>query len=578
MEDSVLTHIAGQSRHIPTLNLLVLQLIEFNSLTRRLQQRTAIPVHPSDVPQSPSGHTSIADSHAPELSSLWQQLGEINGLIRDIRAMQGHTLLKECDFRHYLSQLNNEEGMRLFDTLHNSIETRNEDLDTARKELEGRRDSIRAHINTATRPLIRPLKILDLPDELLRCIFDYVRGWTSDSETFFSDIQPGDIRQIKQLRLTCRQFRDTSSHLLLRYVKVDLTPASLARLEEISRHPTISKGVIAVCVVLEFYSTTLAEDIQRFARYHEIQLTRDVDIWNHFVDGPAAGQISREHIRKARAIIESWSDVAWNGVDEDDDREGTMILRRAHEQYRSFCADQVTLRGGSFSRAVASAMERLPVATWINIDDSDRFTRDPTRYSNKGIAAIDNLGILEQNLAQPIDRWEIAQIRGLDDDLPTDILSELFIATQESGIRLRGLDIWTPPPMPLTRFLPANESDHGKLRAAVKHLKKIHFQPWQLEDREFWAERELHEWAPFVTYLSILLDSAQLREISLELHFMWTSDLPPIVSMGPILLSRVWPNLESLSFDGPFHMEEMMQVITRAPQKITLELSGYLSK
>jgi hypothetical protein len=572
MANPAITRFVGGCPNPAALKLLVGQLIEVPLLVALVEQRTTFPARPSEPA-----------SHASELAFLWQQLGEINGSIKDLWDMKMNIHDKERDVRMPLYELDDRQDpeplLRIFEIF---IAPYYKVLYTIRKDLESRRDSIRADINTATRPLIRPLKVLDLPNELLRCIFDYVRGWTSDSETFFSDMMPGDIRQIKHLRLTCHRFRDTSSHLLLRHVTVDLTPASIARLEDISRHPTISKGVIAVGIVLEFYSATLAEDIQSFARYHEIQLADHVDIWDWWTRRPALEFISRKDhqraARKGRAIMESWNDVASNGVDEDDDRVGTMVLRRAHERYRNLWADQVALLEGNFPRAITSAMARFPIATWISIYDSEGFTEHSKRsFLTPMFAAIDNPGLLEQNLVQPVETWDSAQRHGLD-DVPANILTELFIATQESGIPLSGLSIWTPPPIPMTRLLPTNEGDHGKLRAAVKHLKSVHFQPRHLRRSELWAEREGEEWAPFLAYLGILLDSAQLREIHLQLQFMWTSSLPPVVSIGPVLFSRVWPNLESLSFYGPFHLEELMQLITQARKKIRLELSGYLSK
>lgn len=69
------------------------------------------------------------------------------------------------------------------------------------------------------------LGILDLADELLMNIFDHA----------------ADSSDIRNILLTCRRFCSTSSHLLLDCLNVRLTPASLARAQEISCHPTIPR-------------------------------------------------------------------------------------------------------------------------------------------------------------------------------------------------------------------------------------------------------------------------------------------------------------------------------------------------
>ncbi|KAI7786436.1 hypothetical protein LA080_003679 [Diaporthe eres] len=71
------------------------------------------------------------------------------------------------------------------------------------------------------------LGILDLADELLMNMFEHA----------------ADSADIRNIRLTCRRFCSTSSHLLLDCLDVCLTAASLARAQEISYHPPISKGI-----------------------------------------------------------------------------------------------------------------------------------------------------------------------------------------------------------------------------------------------------------------------------------------------------------------------------------------------
>ncbi|KAK0639498.1 hypothetical protein B0T16DRAFT_518376 [Cercophora newfieldiana] len=59
-----------------------------------------------------------------------------------------------------------------------------------------------------------------------------------------------DIEDIKNCRLVCQKFRDLGAEMLVRIVTVDIRGRSLNRLAEISRHPTIRRGVRAVRVAL----------------------------------------------------------------------------------------------------------------------------------------------------------------------------------------------------------------------------------------------------------------------------------------------------------------------------------------
>ncbi|KAF7955200.1 uncharacterized protein EAE97_000459 [Botrytis byssoidea] len=51
------------------------------------------------------------------------------------------------------------------------------------------------------------------------------------------------VTTIQEMRLVCRRICNISSHFLLPTVRVELSAQSLARLDMISRHPTIGKGV-----------------------------------------------------------------------------------------------------------------------------------------------------------------------------------------------------------------------------------------------------------------------------------------------------------------------------------------------
>lgn len=162
------------------------------------------------------------------LHILWTHLREANSDIKfarcrleEARTIQLHVwdLLDDGLSRHALQPL--------LDMSRQHVTKQTEDM----LKLEERRDNIRLAINEQLRPLLRPLTVLDLPDEVLMHIFDYVRGETGMHDLDFFDHRTGDVKQVKNLRLTCRRFCDASSHLLMYYVKVEMTPQSIAYLK-----------------------------------------------------------------------------------------------------------------------------------------------------------------------------------------------------------------------------------------------------------------------------------------------------------------------------------------------------------
>lgn len=220
--------------------------------------------------------------------------------------------------------------------------------------------------STMSAPLV---EIADLPDELLMSIFKHAKGGT----------------KIGNVRLSCRRFRDTSSHLLLDILDVCLTPESLARAQEISRHPTISKGIrtlqIGLCPLssallldstfLFAAVTYLREDIRGALQYsvksqNAILDGKEFSIAAHFVP------LWKQRKRLLRSW-DSWETQVWSQVRMQTlhghmdalsifhSREQTsevVALRRGYEKYKNaYEWQQRTLEDGTFVQAIVSMME-----------------------------------------------------------------------------------------------------------------------------------------------------------------------------------------------------------------------------
>lgn len=176
---------------------------------------------------------------------IFQQPVKMDTTHRTIR--QATAELQRLAFTHQM-MTTLHPGVHSVTALDRLILKQTYDLNTALAELEQHRSFLRKDFNARARPLIRRLNILDLPDELLIKIFGLVKGgWKTSLIEVSCELWPSDIASVKNTRLTCRRFCNTSSHLLLRYLVVEMNPASLAHLDKVSRHPPSQKAFEA-CV------------------------------------------------------------------------------------------------------------------------------------------------------------------------------------------------------------------------------------------------------------------------------------------------------------------------------------------
>lgn len=263
---------------------------------------------------------------------------------------------------HGLTVMDLEARDELRDSLERLIEAHDRHLRATKTKLEGVRDSLRNVIDMRTRPNLRPLNIPDLPDELLMRIFECLGRDDFHEETYFVLGRLGNVDNIENVRLTCRRFCDTSSHLLLRSLQVDITePASLEHLEVVANHPSISKGIRTVEVVLKYYSLAQAENIQLFAACQASKMAHTLEVWHWWdverLDSPSTPIHTGSAIAEARPILESWQQVAERGIEAEGDESPRTLLRRAHDEYRRRYNEWSTLCDGGLLRAAFSAFE-----------------------------------------------------------------------------------------------------------------------------------------------------------------------------------------------------------------------------
>jgi hypothetical protein len=242
-----------------------------------------------------------------------------------------------------------------------------ENLSSIRSIADDLQSAIRNNINVLSRPTLRPLRILDLPDEILMKISECAEDWKPHRRSLW--IKAKGIKEVKNLRLTCRRFCTASSHLLIHYLCVHLNSSSLSQFEEISRHPAIRVGIRTVKVVLHFYGSLFADEILAFAHYHVEKMWERVESMELILsaDIPLSPMNRQEvlgKIKQAKRMVRVWESYFQRIPDDSFNRKSLRIrrlLRKAQREYRRRFADQEELRqSGSFIQSVATAIARMP--------------------------------------------------------------------------------------------------------------------------------------------------------------------------------------------------------------------------
>ncbi|KAG6367559.1 hypothetical protein INS49_001752 [Diaporthe citri] len=382
-----------------------------------------------------------------------------------------------------------------------------------------------------------------------------------------------EIRNLKILQ--SRRFCATSSHLLMIHVKVDMTPQSLARLDRISRHSTISKGIRAIKICLgRHFDPDISNDIQAFARYQGTRMRGYINFWElsvqhrHLLGTMSRGNMSMEALQRAiergTILADSFDEATRRGLDETCPEH--VLLRVAQECYRQHYESQLLLQHGPFVQDIVSAMMRMPTAIWLSIQDEDIGPVSGPDWESEIIDPEDmeDLDTLRLKLQAPSFSWSTARYCGLGSP-PVDVIPNIFLSIGEAGIRLTGLDIDVPLPDNLSSFS-RDQVETSKMQASSQQLKAF-------------ACRARHDRPPsteaiptLIRFLSTILQTSSLQRIDL----WFDSGLQPIASIAPILFSRSWPSLKELSFSGPFHFQDLRKLVNHIGKNVELQWSGYL--
>ncbi|KAK6074501.1 hypothetical protein SCUP515_06373 [Seiridium cupressi] len=238
-------------------------------------------------------------------------------------------------------------------------------LQKSRRRLRLLRDSMRIEPDSPSQREIRKLNILDLPNELLIMIFENFKAKPSEGSVF--GCSRCDRRSVASVRLTCHRFCDTSSHLLIDRIYVSPSAESIARLDQISRHPSINKGVKVVVLCALNYRPENMANFQRFAETCYITLRRCTlgSIITLFELGKLSDGRRDELLRAASDIANSWESFVYSGYPRPFVHKANPQhiegLRKAFEKcVEAHRVQERLIEESGFVEAIVGAAERLP--------------------------------------------------------------------------------------------------------------------------------------------------------------------------------------------------------------------------
>ncbi|KAI1377810.1 hypothetical protein F4677DRAFT_458575 [Hypoxylon crocopeplum] len=332
--------------------------------------------------------------------------------------------------------------------------------------------------------------------------------------------------------------------------------SSLARLDQVSRHPLIAKGVRSIRIVLDFYAAELGEGFYGLFPYFQQKMWRVVREWRSLEDEQ---DTERNETARSAAIARignlfaSWYKFAMQVPDsylDDQDRADIQLLRRAQDLYCQAYLEQQQMRfSGDFSRAVAKAIARMPVARSLVFTDHDKFVE---RRSASLTEDTESPGLLIANIIRPMT-WCDADIYRISSE-PVEQLTQIPLVLHRAGVVLENINYQVAPCGGCARLVVHGE-DHTHLKAAMQGLKSFTFWPYAVR-YSFLADDD-YELRQLMEFVSTCTDTDSIQDISVNMAFLWPRLEMARLSAGSLLLTREWPRLRRIRFRGTLRFSEL---------------------
>ena len=298
---------------------------------------------------------------------------------------------------------------------------------------EPRRQLLRSRALDLSRGAVRPLKITDLPLEILRFVFDELRDYGLPKrlpQMGYRGLAGSDCtldaarkrrRAIGPLRLVSRLFCELATPFMFPVLLVQLSQASLDFVDKISKHPGMAAGVRGIRIYLGYRPREYVDDIARFYDWRRDQIQNRENLFRHIMRGALTPLTEYQELLIERGYAE---------------------FCRLHDEQNRLLEER------TFVDALAAAMARMPNARSIAFVS----VWDPGARRNlqKALVANDHEA-LSQFVTSPMDSVKMPSPHG-DVDVRmvghrecTRLFWELPIALHRAGVALTELQLLSCP-------------------------------------------------------------------------------------------------------------------------------------
>lgn len=402
------------------------------------------------------------------------------------------------------------------------------------------------------------MPIQSLPNELLSECFAHLTASKAD---------------IMSLRLVSKRFYATSSPFLVTDCKVSLTSKSFQDLEKLANHPTFSKSINTVTINASYYDKILARNLRRFAEHNASDLYQTIELLERastFSRRQGTSDADWTLFNESWKIPDEWDKVGLPEFNASDATEAQKLIMDAHETYIKLFEDQETvMRNNGYLKRMVEALKKFPALKSIVIEDSamQYGTKRTTRW-------IDELKV--ENLRRrclTTSIWKGSFRTALDTEPPVHIISDVFTALAEIGIRPRKFEIKVTTPCDL-RCLQMTAEQLAAVMKTLSHAEECYFRFSSWARRGSLAEnndRPRDEMKALCNLASAFFSSKHLKILHLSLDdYPCFYEIPTISLTNLLLLQKLSPNLKKVYFRNiPVTVKELQAFVTGT--KSTLE-------
>lgn len=350
--------------------------------------------------------------------------------------------------------------------------------DVIRRAFEPRRQLLRSRALELSRSRLRPLKVTDLPLDVLHTIFHNFQddaltegqNWHCIVSWSHYEVTQSRRRRrtIHKLRLVSRLFYELATPLLFPVLRVQLTRSSLDLVERISKAPDIAAGVRGIQVSLGYRPKEYADSIARFKKVRLRVLHRferschyRSEFCDDWVPGDLDGNSGGESVRRAIELRRAMNNYIslrddWEEYVRITDRgevfaepltEYQEIFQKGYAEYRRLQQEQQELlENGGFANALAAAVSQMPNVHCLNfVDEWDPNSCDPDHAET-----LNDNGLISRLISAPFCFRTIG-----DEPLEPEetvcklecvrLLWELPIALHQAGVAVTQIGMSTLP-------------------------------------------------------------------------------------------------------------------------------------